>query len=621
MCGIVGLVSRRGRRDVRTLIDLGVKSLSHRGPDSQGTWITSVGDWDIALGHTRLSIIDLSEAGRQPMRSASGKLTITFNGEIYNYGELRHELAPSYPFRGHSDTETILAGSELHGFDFVKRLRGMYAYAVWDSRIDVLRLARDPFGIKPLYYFSSEDCFVFASEIRTVMRLCGDLRRLNHSAVTTFLETGSCGEIQSMVDGILSVPAGQELIVNVSREKLIARSVNAAPVWASPTTIPKRREDAVIELGNVIRDSVRKHLVSDVPVGLFLSGGIDSGALLALMRDVAADEIQTFTVSFGKSALSEGIQAREMAQLYGCDHHEVVLSEERLLSELPTVLGVMDQPSGDGVNSYVVSQAVRSSGLKVALSGLGGDEIFCGYPSFRRQVALSRYARVGAFTSTVVSALRNAIGFRDVRWEKMADFLKTGGRPEGVYDISRRMFPSRDVERLFGRAFHEDIAMKDSPDDAINAISFLEISNYMRNTLLRDSDVMSMAHALEVRVPFVDVEVCRFVLAMPGAWKLSDNRPKSVLLDALGGRLPESVWRRKKMGFTLPFEEWMVGRLNAEISATFSDDALLESCGLSPSAVRGIWNEFLLNSQRWRWSRPWSLFVFAKWCKQHGVTI
>ena len=621
MCGILGIISRRGRVDVARLIGDGVASLRHRGPDAQGQFVSEAGDWEIGLGHTRLSILDLSDAGSQPMLSADGRLQLIFNGEVYNYAELRRELVEGYSFRGHSDTETIVAGMQAHGFGFSKRLRGMYAYGVVDSERRVLQLARDPFGIKPLYYYATDDVFLFASEVRTILESGLPQRRLCREAVTAYLETGSTGEYESIVAGIRSLGAGQELAVSFSGDRLRVEPIDKGATWAKPVTTPKRRQDAVSELRELLKDSVRQHLVSDVPIGLFLSGGIDSSALLALMREVEANEIRSFTVAFRNSELSEESHARRIAAHYGAEHHEVVLSEEGLLARLPAALRGMDQPTADGVNSYIVSEGVRSAGLKVALSGLGGDEIFCGYPSFRRQVALARLGRAGQATGRAVSVMRRAFGLRDVRWEKMDDFLQTGGRPEEVYGISRRMFPPPDVAALLGVSTTDAEDTVPLPEDGTNAISHLEISRYMRNTLLRDCDVMSMAHSLEVRVPFVDVPLCRYVLSLPGEWKLNGGRQKPLLLDALGAKLPEYVWNRKKMGFTLPFAEWMLGRLRDEITETLNDKPLLEGCGLNPEVAMRIWTDFQANPGRWRWSRPWSLCVLARWCKQHGVTV
>lgn len=621
MCGIFGVISKAGRCDVGAITRTGVGALTHRGPDGQGIYRASTQQWEIALGHTRLSIIDLSPAGSQPMSSANGQFHITFNGEIYNYQELRESFGVPYPFRGHSDTETILAGLQLQGIEFINRLRGMYAFGVMDSEEQSLRLVRDPLGIKPLYYFTDGELFVFGSEIRAILTLRPDKWRLSREALSTYLETGSVGEVASIVEGINSLAPGRELVVSYGGPTLIVQECARVPSWATPVPVPMNREDAVLELGEILKDSVRSHLVSDVPVSLFLSGGIDSSALLSLMREVSASRIQTFTVSFGKSELSEDSQARRIASRYNADHHEVVLSEEGLLARVKLALRAMDQPTFDGVNSFIVSEAVRQAGCKVAISGLGGDELFCGYPSFFRRVQLAKLGRLGPTVGVAASMIGKMFGAGAVRWEKGVDFLRSGARPEDVYRISRRLFPPLDVIGLLGFVGGQPTIARSLPNDYTNAISHLELSGYMRNTLLRDCDVMSMAHSLEVRVPFVDVRVCQYVLSLPGDWKLRNRRPKGLLLDVLGTRLPDYVWNRKKMGFTLPFEKWMLGALRDEITDTFRDGPLLEGCGLRPLVVRRAWHDFQADPKRWRWSRPWSLYVLARWSKEHGIRV
>jgi len=618
MCGIFGIVSRQ---PAAALAQSAAASLRHRGPDANGVCADTANGWYFALAHTRLSIIDLSEAGRQPMSSADGRLHLTYNGEIYNYPALRAELEPAYPFRGHSDTETLLAGLQNHGFDYATRLRGMYAYGVFDFAKSILRLARDPFGIKPLYYYSTPDLFLFASEIRTLLGTGLIPRRLSPTALTAYLQTGSAAAAETIVDGIRSLTPTCELEVSFAADHLRTQTIDRGLPWAAASTKPASRAAAVDELKEKLKDSVRRHLVSDVPVGLFLSGGIDSSAILALMREVEAGEIQTFSVVFGDNPLSEAPQARQIAAHYRAAHHELQLSEDGLLASLPAALGAMDQPSMDGVNSYIVSQGVREAGLKVALSGLGGDELFGGYPSFARQASLARWGALGQAAAPLFATGRKTLRLRGVRWEKAQDLLDTGGDPEKVYSISRRMFPDDDVAALLENPAPFHYPPQPLPSDPFNAVSHLELSRYMRDTLLRDSDVMSMAHSIEVRVPFVDVDLARFVLSLPAAWKWRSARPKSLLLDALGARLPDYVWNRRKMGFTLPFADWMRTRLRPEIEATFADESLLKACGLQPASARRIWADFQSHPARWRWSRPWSLYVLARWCREHGVTV
>jgi asparagine synthase (glutamine-hydrolysing) len=619
MCGVFGIVSRRGATDVSGVLRQALTSLRHRGPDSYGSYITEVGQWEIGLAHTRLAILDLSASGHQPMCSSDGKMVLTFNGEIYNHLALRQELSDTPAFRGHSDTETIVAGMRRDGFEFGRRLRGMYAYGALDLTRERLRLARDPLGIKPLYYVFRNDCLLFASEIRAL--LDGGLvsRKVSARAAREYLETGSMGSVETVIEGILNVPTSSEIEIELQGADLLLEHKSVDDVFVVAPQLSVGRTEACQEISRLLRESVKRHLISDVPVGLFLSGGIDSTALMSFLSEVSSTPGRTFTVTFGSSELSEGAQAQRIAAHYGAIHHEITLSERSLIDSLPGALSSLDQPSADGVNSYVVSEAVRGTGLKVALSGLGGDELFAGYQSFPRQAMLARLGTLGRIALSSTSQVKRAFGLRSVFWEKSEDFLASGGDPESVCAVSRRLFSNSDIDLLLGSVSRFESQRPELPKDATNAVSVLELSRYMKNTLLRDCDVMSMAHGLEVRVPFLDVEFLRFVLSLPGSWKMDSRRPKPLLLDSLGGRIPEYIWRRRKMGFTLPFSHWMRGELGREISATLRDERLLTDCGLMPEAVGRLWADFESDSTGRQWFRPWSLYVWAKWCHLNGV--
>jgi asparagine synthase (glutamine-hydrolysing) len=358
-------------------------------------------------------------------------------------------------------------------------------------------------------------------------------------------------------------------------------------------------------------------LLSDVPVGLFLSGGLDSTALLHLMSR-ACDRPRTFTVVFPESDFNEGEFAKRIAQHYGTDHHEIELTESGLLSQMPDALSAMDQPTMDGVNSFVVSKAVSESGIKVALSGLGGDELFAGYPSFRR----ARYARkVAAVPSGIRNTLAGAgrLVFKSPRLAKHWDLLGSDCMPSSVYEISRRLFSGKETSELVPDfPQHERLTTSRFSGDEVNDISQLETRGYMTNLLLRDTDFMSMANSLEVRVPFVDKIVIRYVSRVTGNWKLR-SQPKSILREAMRNELPDYVWNRKKMGFVLPFANWMRLTFRTEIEETFSDQRLVRSLCLSPDALHAVWNGFLKGNIRW--SHPWSLFVLLRWCYRYQVSI
>lgn len=389
-------------------------------------------------------------------------------------------------------------------------------------------------------------------------------------------------------------------------------------------------------LRETLEDSVRAHLVSDVPVAAFLSGGIDSSAVVALMSRVAEQPPRTFTVTFAEKGFSEESFARLVAQRFETQHHEIFLSETALIKMLPDALGAMDQPTIDGINTYVISQAVSEAGIKVALSGLGGDELFAGYPSFRRVQSLRGLAAVPVSMRRAVARAGRAVASSSVAQRKAWDLLEAGATAENAYAISRQLFSWEEIEGMTGDRRRETEGMTGdrgretgllspvprlpSSSDPINEVSRLEMNGYMANTLLRDTDNMSMAHSLEVRVPFIDKEVVSLVMRCQGSWKIDGSRPKPLLLDALGDLLPEEIWRRRKMGFVLPFERWMHTVLRPEMLETFSNGSSLKAIGISASG-RAIWQTFDRAPRKERWARPWALYVLKRWCELNDVSL
>jgi asparagine synthase (glutamine-hydrolysing) len=385
MCGIAGIVTSNSGINVAPRLDSMVCSLAHRGPDSRGMITRTVGNWKVGLGHTRLAILDLSEAGHQPMVSGGANHWITYNGEVYNFGALRSELAiDSGEWRSSTDTEVILKAYGRWGTDTLAKLRGMFAFGIWDERKRRLLLTRDAFGIKPLYFYQSRDTLVFASEIRALLESGLVPRKLNRQGIASYLETGSCKAPLTIIDGVRSLLPGDYVSVEVNDELRVTHASFLSETYTEPCErgLPKDRAAAAAELFEVLKESVRLHLVSDVPLGVFLSGGVDSSALVALMKEVSPERPKSFSVVFSEAEFSEGVFARMVADQFGTDHHEIHLSEQRLLEWLPAGLESMDQPTMDGLNTYVVSKATKEAGITVALSGLGGDELFAGYPSF-----------------------------------------------------------------------------------------------------------------------------------------------------------------------------------------------------------------------------------------------
>jgi asparagine synthase (glutamine-hydrolysing) len=587
------------------------RAQQHRGPDDCG--IAETGQ--VILGNTRLAIIDTSDAGHQPMNDPQTDNWITYNGETYNFKDLREELDDE-SWMSNTDTEVVLRAYGRWGIDAFCRLRGMFALAIWDEQKQTLVLARDPLGIKPLYYYAGQDQFIFASELRALLASELVPRRLSAAAVASYLANGSIEAPLTIVDGVRQLLPGHCLQVNGNLELQDVEFANS-----NPAKFAGSREDAVAQLRSALDDSVRLHLVSDVPLGVFLSGGMDSSALVALMSRITDQRPKTFSVVFDEAAYSEAPFSRAVAERFDTDHSEIRLNEGRLLEILPGAIAALDQPTMDGINTFVVSQAVKSKGITVALSGLGGDELFAGYPSFRRAV------RLGAMSAMSKKALRVATGVGkfalngSVQRQKFWQLMSSDGGPEDVYRISRQLFASDVILEMTGHEVSNHSRNGHRQDDVVNTISRLELRGYMTNTLLRDTDAMSMAHSLEVRVPLVDKRVVDFVLSLPGEWKLRDGAgPKPLLADALSDLLPREFMTRPKMGFTLPFEKWMQGKLRDEISAVLEDEKRLAAVGLNVESVRRIWKRFLQAPRAVGWSRPWAIYVLVKWCEVNGIS-
>lgn len=599
MCSIAGIFG--GSADAVVRMN---RAQRHRGPDDQG--IVSIGQ--VVLGNTRLAIIDTSAAGHQPMHDPESGNWITYNGEIYNFKDLRREIGGEWV--SGTDTEVVLRGYGKWGVDLFRKLRGMFALALWDDQKQQLLLARDPLGIKPLYYYSTKDQFVFASELRALLASGLVPRRVDPAGVDSYLANGSIAAPLTIVDGIKQLLPGHYLQVSANEISDVEFALSEREA------VTGDRDAAVARLRAELEESVRLHLVSDVPLGVFLSGGIDSSALVALMsRDQTP---QTFSVVFDEPTFSEAPFSREVAERFQTNHREIRLTENQLIELLPAAIAVIDQPTMDGINTFIVSKAVKNAGITVALSGLGGDELFAGYPSFRRAVRLASMPPASKRVLRAASGIGRIAVNGSVQRQKFWQLANSEGTAADVYRISRQLFSTDTATRITGREGNCRGGPPWLPQsaDIINTISHLELNGYMTNTLLRDTDAMSMAHSLEVRVPFVDTKVVNYVLSLPGDWKLRNGSPKPLLADAIGDLLPRDFMTRPKMGFTLPFEKWLQQNLRHEVSSVLEDAGPI----LNPKAVKQIWRDFLEKPRAVGWSRPWSLYILAKWCEINGVT-
>jgi len=694
MCGICGAIDFSEPANAAEIVRRMNPTMLHRGPDDEGYLDRGV----LSLGMRRLSIIDV-EGGHQPIFNEDGTIGVVLNGEIYNFQELQQRLKDlGHTFRTRSDSEVIAHAYEEWGVDCVERFQGMFALAIWDEREKGekgkgekgeegkgegvkggrLFLARDRLGIKPLYYYADKfqvssskfqvkseitsepekrnfqrgtsgseletsnsklETFLFASEVRTLLASGHVSRVLSREAVESYLLFGSVGEPLTLIEGIVSLPPGHCMTIELGSTP---GSANVQRYW-SIAHEPARNghanetgktdiKTAAKRVRGLLEQSVQKHLIADVPVGVFLSGGIDSTALAALAsREVSG--VHTFTVAFPESEFSEAAIARRTAQSFGTTHSEVMLSGDDMLGRLGEAIGALDLPTMDGINTYFVSASAREAGLKVALSGLGGDEVFGGYNSFRRTPQYQRLATVGnrvpaGMRSAMATAMTGAGGrfMPGDAARKVAALWKDSGSLPDPYYFGRMLFAPEQVSGLMiGRApsvtaslwrdWLTQSALRARQLDSFAAVSCLEAESYLVNTLLRDTDSMSMAHSLEVRVPFLDHPLVEFVTHLPQEVKLAKGTPKALLVAALKDLLPSEVVHQAKRGFTFPWEAWLRGPLKAKVENVLSElsPALREI--ISAKNAAAVWKSYL--DGKTTWSRPWSLYVLNEWVKRN----
>ena len=617
-------------------------AISHRGPDEDGILVAP----SAALGMRRLSIIDLP-GGHQPVFNETGNVAVVYNGEIYNFRQLRQTLeGRGHAFRTNSDTEVIVHAYEEWGEQFLRELRGMFALAIWDARSSGasgegarkarIFLARDRLGIKPLYYAAIGGALLFSSEVRSLLASGRIEPRLSPDSLEAYLTFGSLAEPSTLVDGIYSVPPGHYLAFSADAppEKPAPK-----PYWVYSDAVlhqegpkPKNFQEAAKLLRPLLEETVRDHLIADVPLGVFLSSGLDSTSLVALGSRFQSD-LHTFTVVFPEQQYSESKISRQTAKHFKTRHEEVLLSPSMLVSQIEDAVRSLDQPTMDGLNTYFVSRAARQAGLKVALSGLGSDEIFGGYSTFISTPRAEFVANLGRWIPTPLRRLTSGAAVRIAAGDAVRKAAAAWRSPKDfphAYFFTRLLFTPSRVRRLLAPYYESSGYIKhDNPWrermretarqarqlDSFTSVSCFELQSYMVNTLLRDTDTASMANSLEVRVPFLDHRLVEFVGRLPKSVKFTPEVPKSLLVEALSDLLPEEVIGQSKRTFTLPWDVWLRGALGVRLSQELSNLTPPLRRYVNPRAVRGAWQNFVIGQTNW--SRPWSLYVLNEWVRHH----
>ncbi len=613
MCGIFGVIHFNGKPVDRQKAESAVKVLAHRGPDDYGTFISASGN--AFFCHYRLSIIGLSKLGHQPMTTNDGRFTILYNGEIYNYKDIQASLNTKHLTLisqnvippSNSDTEVLLRLYAKEKENCLGKLRGMFAFAVWDEEEKSLFAARDRFGIKPFYYLLNNDEFIFSSELKAIKQYKNNLT-ISQRGVNAYLTTGSVPAPLTIYDGVKALLPGEYIKITPGGKHSLRKWWSFDYILDSSGQTFNYDAEAKEEIKASLADSVKAHCVSDVEVGAFLSGGIDSTSIVSLMKKAGQQKIRTISVTFPGSRLDESSFAKIVAGKYGVDHTEYPLTEDEVINDIDKFFSAIDQPTLDGLNTYFVSKAAASLGLKVVMSGLGGDELFGGYSTFRYIPRLELIQKI-PFNGI---ALKIAAPFiKRIVPSKAVEYLKNSGEYKASYKLFRGLFTDNELKSLGVNNHPAPILMNEESliyhstfitrHSALEYVSYLESTNYLANQLLRDSDIFSMCHSLELRVPFVDSRLFKVVLKYIDKG-YDKNHPKRMLTDAVED-IPAEIINRKKMGFTFPVDEWLrTGKLGKIVM-----ENILDGNKYNRKFVEKMIDSF--NAGKTHWSRLWALYV------------
>lgn len=659
MCGLVGFLSEGaqfGNTGAEKSLQHMADRILHRGPDSAGYWCNR--NECIALGHRRLAIVDLSPAGQQPMHSASGRYVMAFNGEIYNHLDLRKLLAdaaaPDAKFgehqrtvwRGHSDTETLLAAFDIWGIEVaIKRVVGMFAFAVWDRQERVLTLGRDRLGEKPLYYGwqgkGDRAAFLFASELKALRghpAFSGDIDR---DALCLYMRHNAIAAPYSIYKGISKLPPGCLLTVSPSqREPKIWSYWSVAQIAESAVanTFDGAPNDAVDAMESVLKHAVRQQMVADVPLGAFLSGGVDSSTIVALMQSQSTRPVKTFSIGFHEAGFNEAEYAKSVARHLGTDHTEMYVTPAQALAVIPNLPAIYDEPFSDSsqIPTFLVSQLARQH-VTVALSGDAGDELFCGYQ--RYMFASNLWRRIAALPLPLRTAISRGItALSPQSWNRLANpftpWLKRGKRPLNIGDKlhkGARILPNSSSDALYRqlvshwdnpglvvRGGHEPSTylFGNSPSmeglDDVQRMMVLDMLSYLPDDILTKVDRAAMSVSLESRIPFLDHRVVEFAWSLPQSLKVREGHNKWILRQVLYRHVPKALIERPKMGFGVPIDSWLRGPLREWAEDLLDESRLRQDGFFNPVPIRQKWQEHLAGQRNWQY-HLWDVLMFQAW--------
>lgn len=633
MCGICGYLDLTGSLIDRDILLSMTASLTHRGPDDHGIYINSSGQQggsglspSIGMGHRRLSIIDVSSAACQPMANEDESVWVVFNGEVYNFAELREEcVGRGHVFKSRSDTEVLLHLYEDSGIDFVEKLNGMFAFALWDGRDNKLFLVRDRIGKKPLYYSQIDSALVFASELKALLAHPQVRKEIDIESLGKYLLYEYVPSPDSIFKGVKKLRPGY--VLSASRQGIWEKCY-----WHLDFTpkIEASEEQISEEIMNLFRDSLRKRLISDVPLGVFLSGGLDSSSIVAGLSElIPGNEIKTFSIGFKDKSFDESSYAREVADYFGTDHHEEILNPGRMIEILPEVINFLDEPFADAsvIPTYLLSKFTRSE-VTVALGGDGGDELFAGYPTFlAHKMALFYEGLPSSLHNAVVSlASLLPVSMDNISFDfKVKQFLK--GIP---YDAPERnhiwlgAFSPEEQKKLFNHdvlaslnGFNPLISIRESLEglsfeDIMDQITFLYFKFYLADDILTKVDRASMAASLEVRAPFLDYRLMDYVNRLPFRYKLKGFTSKYILKRCMRNKIPERIINRNKKGFGVPIAKWFKNELRATLLDSLSEAKIKREGFFNYRYIKSLLDEHFAGRKDNR-KQLWTLFMFEQW--------
>jgi asparagine synthase (glutamine-hydrolysing) len=619
MCGIAGILNFHDQPVTPGIINKMTDSLAHRGPDADGFWSEGA----VALGHRRLSIIDLSAAANQPFFDNSGRYAMVFNGEMYNFQEVKSRI-DDYSFHTNGDSEVLIAAFAKWGPEGIHPFRGMFALAIWDRQEKELFLCRDRLGVKPLYYYFDKDKLLFASEIRGILASGLVKAELDQNSLLDYFAFQSLDA--APIKGIHQLGAGCWTRITSKGHAAPKRywDVTTARLDVDPGNGPAIQR----RIRELTLQSVSRRLVSDVPVGAFLSGGIDSSAVVGLMAEAGNTRPNTFTVAFEEKEYDESSYAEIIAKKFNTVHTNILLKPTVFLDELQNALDAMDIPSGDGVNSYVVSKAIRKGGMTVALSGVGGDELFAGYPFFDQYLRLQKarpwYGLPAGLRRSLTGLALGSAGGKKGRMKQLLDLPSPA--IFNSYPIFRQLLSPRLIRENTTLAqtgwiteVQEELTRRKTGLQALpllSQVSAAEYLGYTQHTLLKDMDQMSMAVSLEVREPFFDQDLVEFVLAIPDKWK-KPFYPKSLLVESLKPLLPDEIVHRPKKGFLFPWAIWMRNELRSFCEGYIKNMA--QRSFINGDALMTCWKRFLAGDTNIRWGEIWLFVVLEYWLEKNAI--